>query len=75
MKPAEPITIETFAAVLAANGYAPDSAKLQVLYAALPSIMALQQRVRAAAPMAESDMSAEPAHVFRVPMAGSEGDK
>ncbi|MCA8927863.1 MAG: hypothetical protein KDC18_07315 [Alphaproteobacteria bacterium] len=63
MPPTPSLRFETFAAVLAANGYAPEQAKLQALYAALHTIEALQQRVR----QATADMALEPAHVFVEP--------
>lgn len=55
------ISFEAFAAVLAANGYSPDEAKLHSLYAVLPTIEALQARVR----QATAEMALEPAHIFR----------
>ena len=55
------ISFEAFAAVLAANGHRPDEAKLHSLYAVLPTIEALQARVR----QATADMALEPAHIFR----------
>lgn len=60
MKPITPLSLEAFTAVLAANGYAPEESKLLALYAALPSVEAMQARVRRAG----ADIALEPAHVF-----------
>lgn len=57
------MSLEAFAALLAANGYHPDQAKLHSLYAALHTIEALQSRVRHGI----ADMTLEPSHVFVEP--------
>lgn len=63
MNPTPSLSLEAFAAVLAANGYAPDKAKLHSLYAALHSLEALQGRIRSKA----ITMASEPSHVFAEP--------
>lgn len=57
------LSLEAFAAMLAANGHAPDEHKLRSLHAALHTIEAMQGRVRQAA----AEMTLEPAHVFLEP--------
>lgn len=57
------LSLEAFAAILAANGHAPDESKMRALHAALHTIEAMQGRVRQAA----YDMALEPAHVFGQP--------
>ena len=57
------LSLEAFAAMLAANGHAPDEHTLRSLHAALHTIEAMQARVRQAA----AEMTLEPAHVFREP--------
>ncbi len=67
----KPLTLEAFAAVLAANGYAPDDDKLRALYAALPTVQAMQARVRSAT----AEMALEPAHVFQELVGHAAGDR
>lgn len=63
MTTTQSMSLEAFAAVLAAKGYHPDEAKLRSLYAALHTIEALQQRVR----HGTADIALEPSHIFVEP--------
>jgi hypothetical protein len=63
MNPTPSLSLEAFAAVLAANGHTPDAGKLHSLYAALHSLEALQGRIRSKA----VTMASEPSHVFAEP--------
>ena len=67
MQPAPSLSLEAFAALLKANGHAPDEAKLHSLYAALHTIEALQHRIRTA----DLSIASEPSHVFIEPAEAS----